>query len=668
MTSFDVTRREFMEAAVVTSGALLGRQLIPGVTSSAAAQNAEAAMGWLSYGGDKANSKYSPIDQVGGDNFSGLQIAWTWHSAEEEITKANADVKTWVCESTPLMVNGVLYISTSLSQVAALDAATGKTRWIYDPETWKNGTPSNNGFVHRGVAYWADGTDQRILFGTGDGYLICLNAQTGKPIPTFGRGGRIDLTQGLGRPVDRRLYGVSSPPIICRDVVVMGSKVHDVPLAKEMPPGDVRGFDVGTGKQLWQFRSIPGQGEFGNETWDEDSWKTTGAANVWTMMSADEALGYVYLPFSTPSNDFFGGRRPGNGLFGESLVTLDARTGERIWHFQMTHHGLWDYDLPAAPNLIDIRVNEQLVKAVAQVSKQGFVYVFDRVTGKPIWPIGERAVPQSMVPGERSSPTQPFPTKPAPFDRQGITQDDLIEFTPDLRKQALAVLEKYNYGPLFTPPSLEKPTIAMPGVAGGASWAGAAYDPETGIFYVSSITLPFAATLSESPISDIGYVGKMARVETLEGIPLWKPPYGRITAIDLNTGDHRWMTPVGDLAKENSVLRQLGLSSLGRAARGHLLLTKTLLIVGQEGNTQREEGIQRESGFQRGMTAGTIFEVHDPKLVAYDKTTGKVVGEVALPRNATGAPMTYMLNGKQFIVVPTGGANLPAELIALRLP
>jgi quinoprotein glucose dehydrogenase len=241
MTNSDVTRREFMEAAVVTSGALLGRQLIPGVTSLAAAQNAEAAaMGWLSYGGDKANSKYSPIDQVGGDNFSGLQIAWTWHSAEEEITKANADVKTWVWESTPLMVNGVLYISTSLSQVAALDAATGKTRWIYDPETWKNGTPSNNGFVHRGVAYWADGTDQRILFGTGDGYLICLNAQTGKPIPTFGRGGRIDLTQGLGRPVDRRLYGVSSPPIICRDVVVMGSKVHDVPLAKEMPPGDVR--------------------------------------------------------------------------------------------------------------------------------------------------------------------------------------------------------------------------------------------------------------------------------------------------------------------------------------------------------------------------------------------------------------------------------------------
>ena len=273
---------------------------------------------WMSYGGDKASSKYSPIDQISADNFSRLQVAWTWRSAEEEITKANPDLKTWVWESTPLMVNGVLYVSTSLSQVAAIDAATGNTLWVYDPETWKNGTPSNNGFVHRGVAYWAGGDDQRILFGTGDGYLICLNAQTGKPIPTFGQQGRIDLTQGLGRAVDRRLYGVSSPPIICRDVVVMGSKVHDYPLANEMPPGDVRGFDVRTGKQLWQFRSIPVEGEFGNQTWNEGSWKTTGGANVWTLISADDELGYVYLPFGTPSNDYFGGRRPGDGLFGES--------------------------------------------------------------------------------------------------------------------------------------------------------------------------------------------------------------------------------------------------------------------------------------------------------------------------------------------------------------
>ena len=670
MTSSDVTRREFMEAALVTSCALLGRQLIPGATSPAAAQNAEAAATeWLSYGGDKASSKYSPIDQIGGDNFSRLQVAWTWRSAEEEITKANPDLKTWVWESTPLMVNGVLYVSTSLSQVAAIDASTGKTRWVYDPETWKNGTPSNNGFVHRGVSYWADGDDQRILFGTGDGYLICLNAETGKPIPTFGRDGRIDLTQGLGRPVDRRLYGVSSPPIICHDVVVMGSKVHDVPLAKEMPPGDVRGFDVRTGQQRWQFRSIPGEGEFGNETWDEGSWKTTGAANVWTLMSADDELGYVYLPFSTPSNDWYGGQRPGDGLFGESLVCLDARTGKRIWHFQIVHHGLWDYDLPAAPNLIDVRVNGTPVKAVAQVTKQGFVYVFERMTGRPIWPIEERPVPQSTVPGERSSRTQPFPTKPAPFDRQGVSESDVVDFTPELRKQALAVLARYNYGPLYTPPSIEKPTIQMPGWAGGASWAGAACDPETGVMYLPSITSPLAITMVNRPSrSPAPYVGAPALMETLQGVPLWKPPYGRITAIDLNTGNHRWMVPMGDLAQSHPVLKQLSPPPVGRAARGHVLLTKTLLIIGQEGTTQRESGPLRESAAEPGTVSVPNFEIHDPKLCAYDKATGNLAGEVALPRNATGAPMTYMLNGKQFIVVPTGGANLPAELIALRLP
>ena len=652
---------------------LLAILLAPNVPAGrlAHAQEAKArgaATEWSSYGADKAGSKYSPLAQIGEDNFTRLRVAWTWRSADEEIVKANPDLKTWVWEATPLVVGGVLYVSTSLSQVAAIDAATGRTRWLYDPETWKNGTPSNNGFVHRGVAYWADGNDRRILFGTGDGYLICLDAQTGKPIASFGQQGRIDLTQGLGRPVNRRLYGVSSPPIICRDVVVMGSKVHDFPIEKEMPPGDVRGFDVRTGKQQWRFRSVPGDGEFGNDTWNEDSWKTTGGANAWTLLSADEALGYVYLPFGTPSNDLYGGQRPGNGLFGESLVCLDARTGKRIWHFQMVHHGVWDYDLPAAPNLVDIRVNGKPVQAVAQVSKQGFCYVFDRVTGRPIWPIEERPVPQSTVPGERLSPTQPFPTKPAPFDRQGITKNDVIDFTPELRKEALAVLDKFNFGPLFTPASVQKPTIMMPGIAGGASWAGAAFDPETGILYVPSITMPYAATMAKLPVPHAEFAGTFAPVETVQAVPLWKPPYGRITAIDLNTGDHRWMVPMGDLARSNPVLEQLGLRPVGRAARGHLLLTKTLLIIAQEGNTQRESNAEREGSAVPGSAKVPNFEIHDPELCAYDKATGKVVGEVALPRNATGAPMTYMLNGKQFIVVPTGGANLPAELIALCLP
>ncbi len=648
------SRRE----ALMRGAAIVAAPFLGGVNSAAEARKVRGTgTEWLSYGSDKASSKYSPLAQIGRGNFNRLSVAWTWRSAEEEVAKAN-HLKTWVWEATPLMVDGVLYISTSLSQVAAIDAATGKTQWIYDPETWKNGTPSNNGFVHRGVAYWADGDDQRILFGTGDGYLICLNAQTGKPIPTFGHEGRIDLTQGLGRTVDRHLYGVSSPPIICHSVVVMGSKVNDVPLAPEMPPGDVRGFDVRTGKLQWIFHAIPREGEFGNDTWKDGSWKTTGAANVWTMMSADDELGYVYLPFSTPSDDHYGVHRPGDGLFGESLVCLDAGTGKRIWHFQIVHHGLWDYDLPSAPNLIDIQVNGKFVKAVVQVTKQGFCFVFDRVTGKPIWPIEERPVPQSTVPGEKTSPTQPFPTKPAPFDRQGVTEEDIIDFTPELHKQAIGVLKKYNYGPLFTPPSLAKPAIEMPGIAGGASWSGAACDPATGICYVSSITFPYAATLTKSSVPNVDYFGNMTPVETIEGVPLWKPPYGRITAIDLNTGEHRWMTPVGDLAQGSPVLRQLGLRSLGRPARGHLLLTKTLLIVGQEGSTQRENASDTVPKFQ----------IHEPNLAAYDKGSGKLVGELALPRNATAAPMTYMLNGKQYIVVATGGANLPAELIAFSLP
>jgi quinoprotein glucose dehydrogenase len=655
------SRREVLIAGT----ALVTVPLVQAQTASAGGQTpsspAGRTVGWASYGGDKASTKYSALALIDRGNFSRLKVVWTWPSVEADVVRANPGSRTWAWESTPLMVDGVVYVSTSLSQVAALDAATGKTKWVYDPETWKNGTPSNNGFVHRGVAFWADGNDRRIVFGTGDGYLICLDAETGRPLSTFGQHGRIDLTQGLGRDVNRRHYGVSSPPIICRDVIVMGSKVHDVPVAAAMPPGDVRGFDVRTGRQLWQFKAVPGQGEFGNETWDNDSWKTTGGTNVWTLVSADDDLGYVYLPVSTPSNDFYGGQRGGDGLYGESLVCLDARTGTRIWHFQLVHHGLWDYDPPAAPNLIDIRVNGTLVKAVAQVSKQGFVYVFDRVNGRPIWPIEERPVPQSTVPGEKSSRTQPFPTKPSPFDRQGVTEDDVVDFTPELRKEALSVLAKYHYGPLYTPPSLEKPTIQMPGYAGGASWSGAACDPDTGIMYVTSITNPLVVTLAHRPEqSPAPYTGAPGPMETLQGVPLWKPPYGRITTIDLNTGEHGWMVPMGSL--DHPRFNALGLGPLGRPTRGHTLLTKTLVIVGQEGTTQRAEG---------GAAAAPNFTIQDPTLRAYDKATGRVVGEVGVARPPTApptaAPMTYMLNGQQYIVVATGGSNLPAELVALKL-
>ncbi len=444
---------------------------------------------WPSYGGDKASSKYSRLDQIDSTNVERLRVAWRWESPDAPILEADSRLHTWLYEATPVFVDGVLYTSTSLSQAAAIAPSTGETLWVYDPETYRQGWPPNNGFVHRGVTYWSEGEDRRILYGTGDGFLIALDAATGVPASEFGRDGRIDLTKGLGVEVERPHYGVTSPPIVCGDVVVVGASILDFPLEEVMPPGHVRGFNVRTGEERWLFHSIPREEESGVETWEHESWKTGGHTNVWTMMSCDEELGIVYLPFGTSTNDYYGARRPGNNLYGESLVALRAETGEKLWHFQTVHHGLWDYDLPAAPNLVDITVEGRRVRAVAQVSKQAFCYVFDRVSGEPVWPIEERPVPGSNVPGEKPSPTQPLPTRPAPFDRQGISEDDLIEWTPELRHWALEESRDFVRGPLFTPPS-EQGTLTLPGPLGGASWAGAAVDPESGVLYVSSITGP----------------------------------------------------------------------------------------------------------------------------------------------------------------------------------
>jgi quinoprotein glucose dehydrogenase len=563
-----------------------------------------------------------------------------------------------------------LYTSTSLSQVAAIEAATGQTRWVYDPQSYQHGSPPNRGFVHRGVAYWQEGTDQRVLLATGDAHLIALDAKTGQPLRQFGDQGRIDLTQGLRRPVSRAYYGVSSPPIVCRDVVVVGASILDYPMERAMPPGDVRGFDVRTGAQRWTFHAVPQSNEVGSETWAHESWQHGGNTNVWTLMSCDEALGYVYLPFSTPSNDYYGGQRLGHNLFAESLVALQAQTGQRVWHFQMVHHGLWDYDLPAAPNLVDITIDGKPIQAVAQVSKQGFCYVFDRVTGEPVWPIEERPVPPSTVPGEHAAPTQPFPTKPLPFDRQGVTPHDLIDFTPELHQEALEVLTKYAHGPLFTPPTiLTAPThlgtMILPGVGGGASWSGAAFHPDTGLLYVPSVTLPSILTLQEAYISGVGsaYVGTVSmRFRGPSGLPLLKPPYGRLTAIDLHTGEHRWMRPMGEGPRRHPALGHLNLPPLGSPRRSFVLGTKALLFVAQE-------GIMRDRGFSpRGNALELSLENYEPSLLALDLATGDLIAQIALPGNATGSPMTYQVDGKQYIVVPIGGASLPAELVALSLP
>jgi len=619
-------------------------------------------VGWPVYGSDKASSKYSPLDQIHARNVGQLRIAWQWTSPDVKLVKQDPSLYSGKFEATPVMANGVLYISTSLNQVVAIDAATGHTIWVYDPASWRLKSLTVPRSVHRGVTYWTDGKQERIFAGTIDAYLIALDAKSGKPIPSFGVEGRIDLTSGLRRPIDRKLYGVNSPPVICRDVIVVGSSVYDYPISGEMPPGDVRGFDARTGKLLWTFHTIPQPDEVGNSTWREESWKRLGAANAWTMLSADEQLGLVYIPLSTPANDHYGGHRPGDNLFAESLVCLNARTGKRVWHFQTTHHGLWDYDLPAAPILADIRVAGRSIPAIVQVTKQAFCFVFDRRTGEPVWPITEKPVPQSNVPGEHAAPTQPFPTKPSPFDRQGLSVEDLIDFTPELRKEAEEILRKFPHGPMYTPPRIG-PSATLPGALGGASWAGAAFDPVTKILYVPSVTIPFNFPLSEpGPKSSERFVAeRLARhaVRGPRGLPLTKPPYGRVTAINLNNGEHKWMTPLGEGPRSHPALQNLALPRLGWEARGFPLLTKTLLFIAQE-------GIQRTRAGAEEPTLAEL-ESRDPSVQAFDKETGRLIASIPLPNNAYGSPMTYSAGGKQYIVVAVGGANLLPQLIALTL-
>ena len=627
---------------------------LPGVAQKKAAKNGTKAAPqdeWRFYGGDQGSRKYSALAQINKDNVKNLKVAWKWDSPDLKLQLENRMLQSFAFELTPLMVDGVLYVSTSLSQIAAINAQTGETIWVYDPESYKVGRPTNLGFLHRGVAYWTDGKEERILIGTGDAYLIAVDAKTGKPIESFGENGKVNLTKAIPRAVNARNYAVTSPPLICRDVVVVGSSISDGPTNREMPRGDVQAFDVRTGKPAWIFHTVPQEGEFGVDSWENESWKYTGNTNPWTILSADDELGYVYIPIGTPTNDWYGGHRLGNNLFAESLVCLDAKTGKRIWHFQSVHHGLWDYDFPAAPILCDINVGGKKIKAVAQLSKSGFLFVFDRVTGKPVWPIEERPVTQSNVPGERSSPTQPFPTKPIPYERQGSIEENLIDFTPELRAEAKKILEQYDHGPLFTPPT-ERGTINLPGWGGGANWWGGAFDPDTSILYIPSITMPIIVKLvkPDAARSNFTYVrggsiGLAGGPDGPKGLPLFKPPYGRVTAINLNTGEHTWMTPNGDGARNrvNEIIGNgIDVGPLGAGGSGPLL-TKTLLFVGQ--------GASGRGGAGRdGVSV----------LRAFDKATGKVVAEVTLPGVPSGTPMTYLAGGKQYIVVATSDGRLVA--------
>ena len=621
---------------------------------------------WPHYASDTHNTKYSPRSEITKDNIQNLEVAWRWASADLALAASNPLWRPSRNDETPLMANGVLYTRTGLGQIAALDPATGQTRWVYDPESYKAGRDAAGaGYKHRGSAYWTDGTAERLLLETVDAYLISVDVRTGKPDPAFGDGGKVDLAEGIHGAVRGQNFSPRRP-LVAGDVIVVGNTVPDSALTKEMPPGYVHAFDVRTGTRLWTFHTVPQQGEFGYDTWLEGSAEYSGNTNVWGGMAYDKELEYVYMAASTPTNDFYGGLRAGDNLFAESLICVEAKTGKRVWHFQAVHHGVWDYDFPAAPILGDITVDGRRISAVIQVSKQAFTYAFDRGTGEPVWPIDERSVAQSTVPGEQTAATQPFPTKPPPFDLQGTTEGNLIDFTPELKQRALDVLHRFEYGPLFTPPSL-KGTLTLPGMFGGANWGGAGFDPETGLLYVPSRMSPALYRLApvDASRADVLYRsgGAGIRVDeaVVDGLSIFKPPYSRVTAIDMNTGEHAWMAPLGNGPRNHPLLRDLDLPPLGdQIYGGSVLVTKTLLFVSV---LHREyDGRPVPPVWAEWADSDSDRKV----LYVFDKQSGTLLRVLELDSLSAAPPMTYVYAGKQYIVVAAGGVE-SSELVAFSL-
>ena len=623
---------------------------------------AEGDVEWRAHGGDFANTKHSPLAEIGPENVRRLEIAWRWRSVDDAVRAQDDYLNATMFEATPLMFGGTLFLTTAFTRVVALDAATGEPRWLYDPQSHLFPTRVPIGIHSRGVATVRLGQQHRIVFGTSDAHLVALDARTGALVQEFGENGRVDLTEGLRRSVDRRFYSLTSPPAICRDVIVVGSWVPDMPIVRDAGPGDVRGFDARTGDLLWTFHTIPRPGEAGYETWEGDSAAHVGNTNVWSLMSADEQLGLVYLPVSMPSDNFYGGARLGDNLFGDSLVALDCETGERRWHRQLVHHDIWDYDVASPPTLVDIEVEGRAVAAVAQPTKAGFLFVLDRATGEPIWPIEERPVPASTLPGERAAATQPIPTRPPPFERQGITDDDLIDFTPELRAEARAFLARHPSGPLYTPPTASG-SVHLPGWSGGANWGGGAFDPETRTLYVASITEPIVLKMKptdwrtwltnafgrdEDRIEAAWEIESVRGARLADGLPLLKPPYGRITAYDMDRGEIRWQIANGRGPIDHPRLARLKLPYLGTTGRTSVLVAGDLLFAG-EGASQKVQG-------------------GDPYFRAYHKASGALLWETKLDSHVAGAPMTYRAHGRQFVVVATGGFGEKHELVAFALP
>ncbi|HEV8445500.1 MAG TPA: PQQ-binding-like beta-propeller repeat protein [Gemmatimonadaceae bacterium] len=626
---------------------------------------------WPSYGGDTRGSRYSPLDQIGAGNFSSLEVAWRFK------TDSLGPRPEYKLESTPLVIGGILYTTGGTNRaVVALDAVTGAQKWVHREDEGPRGAAAPRLLSGRGLAYWTDGRDERILYVTPGYRLIALDAKTGARIPNFGVEGAVDLKMDIDQTILPDLVtgeiGYQGAPVVGRDVVVIGAAFREgtAPKSFKNNKGYVRGFDVRTGKRLWIFHTIPQKGEPGYDTWLNGSADYTGNTGVWSQVTIDEELGLVYLPVESPTGDYYGGHRPGNDLYGESLVCLDLRTGAKKWHYQIVHHPIWDFDIPAAPILADIKVDGKTIKAVAVPTKQGILYTFDRLTGKPVWPIDEKPVEKGDVPGEWYSPTQPMPTKPPAYAKNGTSLDDLIDFTPELHEQAVALASRFKLGPIFTPPVVSKAegplaTLARGPTNGGSNWPGGAFDPETHMFYVASsnsAAVVLGLVQPSKDRSDMDWIAGMAPQPgggrmgglAVQGLSIFKPPYGTMTAINLDKGEIAWQVPHGetpDAVREHQALKGMTIPRTGQG--GFIvgtLVTKTLVIAGDPQVTTLPT-----------RSRGAM-------LRAYDKATGAEVGSVLLPAPISASPMTYAVNGRQYIVVAVSGGPYSGEFIALRAP
>lgn len=611
---------------------------------------------WLHHRGDPGSLNYSSLELINRDNVHELEVAWRWRSD-------NFGPVPWPnLQTTPLMANGVLYATAGIRRaVVAIDAGTGETLWMYRIDEGIRGENAPRKGPGRGVAYRREG-DNETIFVISPGYhLIALDASSGRPRPSFGEAGIVDLKQNVDQDIDpdTTRIGASSPPLVIGDLVIVGSAfpAGGAPPTKEMPAGHVTAYDADTGERRWIFHTIPQPGEPGHETWKKDSWQYTGNVGVWAPMSADTERGLIYLPVEAPTGDFYGGHRPGNNLYSQSLVCLDAATGERVWHFQTVHHGIWDYDLPAPPVLIDIQVDGVEIPAVAQITKQGFTFVFDRRDGVPVWPIEERAVSISNVPNEISAATQPFPALPEIFEPQGVTPDSLNDLTPEIHAEARRIAAQYTLGPIYTPPSLHtehnKGTLFAPAAAGGANWQGAVADPVEDILFVSSTsTVGAMGLISDPDRSNMQFVLHREEPAGPFGLPLSKPPWGRITAIDMRTGKKLWTVANGDTpehVRNHEKLKGVSLPRTGHDDRAGLLVTKSLLFAG--------EG----AGLYVATEGGSKFRAHD-------KRSGEILAEIDIGLRQSGVPMTYALDGRQYIVIAAGAPDRAGELVALALP